>query len=153
MKHKNFDLVAAIIWSVVGVVIMGILVYQIISYVNSTRDVTGEVIRNSEAIADDIAEYSIMKYDGEKIRGSQVRNFIKEQLGDYDEGETAPIYVQVTTIASGTTYTNIYVNKLSFDDIKNFASTRYYIKPEAIFQGKVIKSENKAILGVEFIQQ
>ncbi len=153
MKHKNFDLVAAVIWTVVGVVIMGILVYQIISYVNSTTDVTREVIRNSEDIADGIAEYSIMKYDGEEVRGSQVRNFIKEQLGDYASEETAPIYVKVTTVVSGVTYTNTYVNKQYFNDMKNFASLRYYIKPEAIFKGEVNKSANKAILGVTFVQK
>lgn len=153
MRHKNFDLVAAIIWSVVSVVIIGILIYQLIYYVNSTTDVAREVIKNTEDIADGIAEYSLMKYDGQEVKGSQVRNFIKEQLGDYDTGETAPIYVQVTTAVSGTAYTNSYENKQYFDDMKSFASTRYFIKPEALFRGEVIRTDNKAIMGIQFVQQ
>lgn len=153
MRHKNFDLVATIIWSVVGVIIIGILIYQIVSYVNSTTDVAREVITNTENIADGIAEYSITKYDGQEVRGSQVRNFIKEQLGDYVAGETAPIYVQVSTVVSGTTYTNKYVNKQYFDDIKNFTSARYFIKPEAIFIGEVIRTKNKVLLGINFVQK
>lgn len=96
----------------------------------------------------DIIDGSIMKYDDTKVNGSEVINCIKKQLGDYPVGETAPVYIYVKTSVSENTYTD----KSCFSNITEFTDIRY-IKPTAVFVGKVIKNENKVILGVSFIQQ
>jgi hypothetical protein len=77
-----------------------------------------------------------------------VVNFIKKYLGDYTAAEEAPLYVNVKTSASENTYTN----ETNIADIKNFTDTKY-IKPTAVFEGKVIKNENKVIVGVSFVQK
>ncbi len=153
MKQKNFELVPYILLSVVGVILAGIIICFILANVNSTTDAAGRILDKTEKIAADMEEYSITKYDGEEIRGSEVRNFMKEHLGDYSAAEAAPIYVRVTTVVSGSTYTNTYVNKQYLGDIKNIARMEYFIKPTAYFTGEVVRSANKAILGVSFIQK
>ena len=80
-------------------------------------------------------------------------NFIKKHLGDYTTDEEAPIYVRVTTKTAGGTYDNTYTNSEHLSDIKNFSCTQFYIKPTAWFTAKVVRTENKAILGVVFAQK
>jgi hypothetical protein len=97
---------------------------------------------------DDIKNSGIMKYDGTEVYGSDVVNCIKEILGDYTAGETAPLYVYVKTLSSENTYTN----KGYIVDIKNFTNMRY-IKPTAMFCGEIVKNVNDVIVGINFIQQ
>lgn len=153
MRQKNTDLVVYILWAVFGVILTGMLIYYIMNFVNGTAEATDHVIGASEEIASGYVDYDITKYDTEKVRGSEVVNFIKKNLGDYSATETSSIYVEVITKSMGTNYTNKYVNKDHLTDIKNFSSTRYYIIPTVMFLCEVIKTTNGAILGVKFTQQ
>lgn len=152
MKQKNNDLVPQIFLAVVGVVLVGIIIYYAINSVNSTTRVADAVIANVEQTASDYSEHEILIYDGETIRGSEVVNFIKRRLGDFSSNDTAPIYVEVLTKVSVSTYTHTYKNKECLDDIRNFSNVEYYIKPTALFIGEVIKTENMVIIGVRFTQ-
>ncbi|HPU63950.1 MAG TPA: hypothetical protein PK304_07330 [Mobilitalea sp.] len=153
MKHKNNDFVPQIFLTVVGVILVGIIVYYIMHSVKSTAKIADSVIAGTEKTAVDFEEYDIVKYDGEEIRGSEVINFIKKYLGDYSETEEAPIYAEVITKMSGTTYSNKYINKKHIYDIKNFSDQEHYIKPTAIFIGKVIRNENDVLIGIKFTQK
>jgi type II secretory pathway pseudopilin PulG len=153
MKQKNSDMVMYIFLSVVAVIIVGLIIVFIRNSLNSTMDTANHLINEQEQTTSEIEEYSIMKYDNEEVRGSEVVNFIKKYLGDYSNTETAPIYVKVTTVTSGVTYNNTYTNGGYISDIKNFSSNQYYIKPTAWFTGKVIRTKNKAILGVTFTKK
>lgn len=153
MKHKNNDLVPRIFLAVVGVILVGSIIYYMMNSVESTTDLADKIILNTEKTASEYAEYDITKYDGEEIRGSEVTNFIKKHLGDYDASETAPIYVEVITKNSGSTNINTYYNKTYIEKIKNFSELQHYIKPTAIFKGEVIRNANKVILGVKFTQK
>jgi hypothetical protein len=153
LKQNNSDLTAKIFLSVVAVILVGIIIFFTKSFVNSTTEAADNVVDGTEEIASDYAEYGIKMYDGEEVRGSEVVSFIKKYLGDYTVSETSPYYVQVKTVVSGTTYTNKYVNKQYISNIKTFTSNQYYIKPTAKFSCEVIKSANKAILGVNFTQK
>lgn len=153
MKQKNTDLVTSILLSVFAVILMGIIIYSTKNFFDSTADAADNVTENTQELTIDYEDYDISMYDGEEVRGSEVVNFIKKQLGDYSEIETAPIYTQVKTTVLSVIYTNTYTNNVHISDIKNFSSSEFYIKPTALFIGKVIKSKNKAILGVTFIQK
>lgn len=153
MKQKNSDIVVYILLSVVAVIIVGLIIAFISNSLNSTMDTANHLINKQEQITSEIEEYSIMKYDNEEIRGSEVVNFIKKQLGDYDSSEAAPVYIRVKTVTEGVSYDNTYTNGECIKDIKNFSSRQYYIKPTAWFIGEVVKSENEAILGVVFTQK
>lgn len=153
MKTKKNDLVPYILMTAAGVVILGIIIFYMISHLRSTANATNKIIDNTEQLTAKLADYNITRYDGEELRGSQVRNFIKEHVGDYSESEAAPIYVKVTTVISGIAYTNTYVNKEHIKDIKEFDNAQYYIKPTAWFTCEVIKTANKAIIGVAFTQK
>lgn len=153
MKQNNTDLTAKLFLSVVSVILVGIIIYFTKGFVNSTTEAAGNVVDNTEELASDYAEYEINMYDGEEVRGSEVVSFIKKYLGDYSVSETAPYYVQVKTVTSGTAYTNKYVNKQYIVNIRNFSSNQYYIKPTAKFSCEIVKSTNKAILGINFVQK
>lgn len=153
MKQKNSELIAYILLAVLAVVIIGSIVYMVKGSVDRTSDAAKHILDQSEELAEEMEDYEITKYDGEKIRGDEVVNIIKEQLVGYLVTETAPIYIQVTTVVSGTTYTNIYVNKQHLADIKNFSIPQYFIAKNAYYSYDVVYSVNKAILGVKIVQK
>lgn len=153
LKHKNNDIVPQIFIAVVAVMLTGIVIYYVMNSVKSTSKLADTVLASTEETVIDYTEHDIVMYDGEDIRGSEVVNFIKKHLGDYDVSDQAPIYVNVITKASASVYTHTYTNNKYIDDIKNFSSIEYYIKPTAIFVGEVIRTDNKVIIGVEFTQK
>lgn len=153
MKHKNNDIVAQIFLAVVGVILVGIIIYYTMGSVSSTTRLADNIITNSEKMAVDYDEYEIVKYDCEDIRGSEVVNFIKRQLGDFSATEEPPIYIEVISKASSATYTNKYTNNQYIEQIKNFSIIDRYIKPTAIFAGEVIRTGNDVIIGVKFSQR
>lgn len=153
MRHKNSDIVTWIVMSVVGVVILGFMVYKLSIYLNDTSDATDRILEKAREQVDDMIESEIAMYDGETIRGDELRNLIKEQLGEYSADETAPIYVKVTTVTNGTTYINTYQNKQYISYIKDISSYQYFIKPTAYFKGAINRSTNQAILGITFVQK
>lgn len=153
MRYKNNDLVPQVFIAVVSVILVGILIYYMINSAKSTTRIADTVIANAEETASDYAEYKVSMYDGEDIRGSELVNLIKKELGDYSSSETAPLYVEVVTNYSGTTYIKTHVNNQYIDNIKNFSNTEYYIKPTALFTGEVKRTENRVIIGVKFTQK
>lgn len=153
MKHKNSDLVPKIFLSVVGVILVGIIIYYVMNSVQSTSKLADTILLGTEKTASEYAEYDIVKYNGEEIRGSEVVNFIKKHLGDYDTTEVAPIYVEVVTKIAGSTNINTYNNKEHINDINNFSNMQHYIKPTAIFKGEVIKNANNVIIAVKWTQK
>ena len=152
MKNKNNDLVPQIFLAVVGVIFVGMIIYYIVSSVKGSWGLADTLISNIESTASDYTELEITMYDGEEIRGSELVNFIKKQLGDYYASEIAPIYVEVVTNTKDGTYTTSYINSEHIDSIKSFSNQRY-IKPTAKFAGKVIRTKNKVIVGVKFTQR
>jgi ABC-type lipoprotein release transport system permease subunit len=153
MKHKNNDLVPQIFLAVVGVILVGIIIYYVMNSVQNTTKLADTILLNTESTISNYTEYDIVKYDCEEIRGSEVTNFIRKNLGDYDVTETAPIYVEVITMLSGLPISNTYRNKEHIENVKNFSSIQYYIKPTAIFEGEVLRNANKVILGIKFTQK
>jgi len=153
LKYKNNDIVPHIFIAVVGVILTGIIIYYVMISVDSTTRLADSVLSSTEEIAIGYEEHDIVIYDGEDIRGSEVVNFIKKHLGDYMPSDTAPIYVEVVTKDSSSVYVHTYTNNQHLDDIKNFSSIEYYIKPTAIFTGEVVRTENKVIIGVRFCQK
>jgi membrane-associated HD superfamily phosphohydrolase len=114
---------------------------------------SGKIAEKSIKAAEDFDEYEFTKYEDEEITGSQVVNYIKEQLGDYTAVETAPIYVRVISMVSGIRYSNDYWNKSRIKDIRNVSVVENFIKPTAHFTCEVLRSENKVILGICFTQK
>lgn len=153
MKHKNNDLVPQIFLAVVGVILVGIIIQYLMNSVQSTTKLADTILLGTETLVSEYSEYDISKYDSEYIKGSELTNFIKKNLGNYEMTEKAPIYVEVITKNSGSTRSNIYKNKQHIDNIKNFSNMQYYIKPTAIFKGEVIRNANKVMLGVKFTQK
>lgn len=131
-----------------AIIITCILVWIGFSTANIAKSISGSAITQMGDLNNDIKDGDIMAYDGTDVYGSEVINFIKKQLGDYPNGQNAPIYINVQTIVSNNTYTN----NVYFDNIKNFTDS-HYIKPTAVFSAHVVKNTNKVIVGVTFNQK
>ncbi len=153
MKHKNSDLPAYWILTLLGVILVAAMVLYIKLFFDSTRKPMDQIIDSTAAMANELLEREITMYEGEEIKGSEVVNYIKRNLGDYTSAETAPIFVRVKTAFAGTAYTNDYTNKAHIRDIRNVSAMEYFIKPTAYFSCEIIRSENKVVLGVSFIQR
>lgn len=153
MKHKNSELPANALLALFAVVTVACIILYIKLNLDAYKNSADSIIENTDEMSTDYDEYDMTMYDGEELRGSQVVNYIKKNLGDYSSEETAPIYVRVVTKTSGSEYTNDYMNKEHMKDIKNISETEYYIKPTAYFDAEVIRSENKVILGICFTQK
>ena len=152
MKAKNNDLVPQIFLGVVGVILVGIIVFYIANSINGTTRVADILIADTQELASEYAEHDLEVYNGETVRGSEVVNFIKKKLGDYSSSEAAPLYVELVTSYSGTTYRKTYINNEYIDDIRNFSSNEFYIKPTALFACEVIRNNNRVIIGMKFTQ-
>jgi hypothetical protein len=153
VKQKYTDLTARILLSVFGVILVGITIYYTKNFYHTTSTAAKNMIKGTEEFAEVYTDYDINQYDGEEVRGSEVINLIKKNLGDYTSPETAPLYVYVETVISGVRYKNKYLDNAHLNDIKNFSKPDFYIRPTAFFDCKVVKSKNKAILGINFIQK
>lgn len=96
----------------------------------------------------DLKESELTKYDGVKVSGSDVRNFIKKQVGHYDETEEAPVTVCVTT----TKGTFSFINTEYLLNIKKQEDKRY-ISPIHNFICSVVRDENDVISKILFSEQ
>jgi hypothetical protein len=153
VKHKNSDLPSYWILAVFGIVITAAIILYVKGFFDNTKRSTDDLIESTTGVVEEFSEYEITMYEDEELQGSQVRNYIKRNLGDYTTTETAPFYVRVKTVVSGTNYIHDYVNKVHIKDIKNVSAVEYFIKPTAYFYCEVIRSENKVILGISFSQK
>ena len=152
-QHKMNDILGYIIMGSFGIILLGCIIYFVFSSFQDTQASADVLIEKTSKILSDSEDADIKMMDDTSVRGDEVIYFIKTQLGDYEVSEEAPIYVKVTTVNTGVTYTNTYTNNAYHGDITNFSSLQYYIKPTAYYCCKVVKSANKAILGVTFIQE
>lgn len=96
----------------------------------------------------DLSEQPITRFDEVAVMGSDVVNFMKQQLGSYKEGEEAPLYITIHTDTLGATYNN----KTYLSEVRDFNSSRY-INPTESFVGEVVEDDNDVIVGVIFNQE
>lgn len=139
--------------AVFSVVIIACIIIYIKNFYDDTKRASDKVIDHSKDIAEDFDDYEFTIYEDQELKGSEVVNFIKEQLGDYSVAENAPYYVHVNTVVSGVSYSNEYVNKVHIKDIRNISALNYFIKPTAYFYCEIIRTKNKVILGIRFTQK
>lgn len=96
----------------------------------------------------ELEEAQITKFDGVCVTGSDVINFIKRQLSQYDIEECAPVYIQVNR----NRLQSIYKNKGCMKEIRQVSSAAY-IHPLSKFEGAVVRDDNDVIVGIVFDEQ
>ncbi len=96
----------------------------------------------------ELSESDLTMYDGIEIKGSDVINFIKKNLGSYDATEQADCHIRVITAVSD----NTYINGSYISDIQNFSST-FFINQEALFRCDITRDANDVIVGIDFAQR
>lgn len=96
----------------------------------------------------ELTQSDIMKYDGLEVSGSDVINFIKKYLGDYEKEESGPFSI---VIEKGS-HVDLHKNNEFIHLIANFANG-YYIKPTSKFMGNVEKNANSVIVSVKFTRK
>jgi len=147
MKVNHIDIVVKILILAAATIITCVIVAVGMSAMNTAQDISETAISHMNSLNNEMADGDIKMYDDIYVSGSEVTNFIKKYLGDYEFPEVAPLHVYVKTNISE----NTYVNGSSISKIKSFADTAY-IKPTAKFLGNVLKNDNDVIVGISFIQ-
>lgn len=110
-----------------------------------TIDLTRDKLERYNRI---IEESDITMYNGEDVDGAMVLNIIKQYLGEYETGDTAPIYFYIKTSTSE----NTYYNSSSISSMQDFSSDKW-IKPVSKFACTVVRDDNKVIIGISFVQK
>lgn len=148
LKINNLSDVTKILIIAAATIITCIIVGIGFSALHIAKQLSSNTIDDMVSLNHDLIDNDIKMFDATEVTGSDVINFIKKQLGDYEVGETAPLYITIKSNISEYNHTN----KEHIESIRDFRHM-YYIKPTAIFKGEVIKNENEVILGVSFIQK
>jgi hypothetical protein len=112
------------------------------------KDTSDTAIEKINDFNNELSESELTMYDGINVKGSDVVNFIKKNLGSFDATEQAKQYVRVVTTASDSTYWN----ERYIEDIQNFSST-LFINQEALFRCDVTRDANDVIIGIIFVQR
>jgi hypothetical protein len=115
---------------------------------NTARQISNTAIGQMSELNSELKDSGIMQYNKEQVKGSEVINFIKKYLGDYETPDIAPVYVYVHTDKAE----NTYYNGDCLTNIRDFTNPAF-IKPNALFLGDVDKNENGVVVGVRFMQQ
>jgi hypothetical protein len=147
MKTNHMHIISEILLLVAVTIITCVLVFLGFNALNSAKSLSKIATDQIIELNNELKDGEIKKYDDIDVDGSEVINCIKKYLGDYESPDIAPIYVYVKTNLSE----NTYANKSSISKTTNFTDTAY-IKPKAIFHGKVLKNKNAVIVGISFIQ-
>lgn len=111
----------------------------------SAQELNKTAMTQMQNLNESLQDSDIKKYDMIEVYGSDVVNCIKKYLGDYESGETAPIYIYVKTRLKENTYTN----GTQIQNVQNFSHANY-IKPTEVLTGEVDKNQNDVILGIRF---
>lgn len=119
-----------------------------LSAMRTARNLNETAVAQMIALNNDLKDSDLKQFDDLEVHGSEVVNLIRKELGDYGDGETAPIYIYVKTSAKENTYTN----GSQVRNLQNFTHENY-IKPTALFLGELDVNENDVILGVRFTQK
>lgn len=129
---------------IITCILIGIGIYM----ADSSKRAASDVNIQLTSYYNEIYEADIMKYDRLEVTGSDVVNFIKKHLGDYNSSETGPFTIKIVTNIGQVNHTN----SSNIDYITNFTHA-YYIKPTASFKGYVTKNQNGVITEIKFQQQ
>ena len=111
-------------------------------------DTSDTALKKLQQFNKELSESDFTMYDGMDVKGSDVVNYIKENLGSYDASDSASFYVHVVTATNDSTYRN----GSSIPDIQNFSSA-LWIKPTAVFRCNIIRDANDMIIGVSYTQR
>lgn len=125
-----------------------VLVALGLSTMRSARNLNDTAMAQIIELNNELKDSDMKRFNGIEVYGSEVVNLIRKELGDYDDGESAPIYIRIISSTSDYTYTN----GSQIKNLQNFTHERY-IKPTAVFIGNVDINENDVILGIRFTQK
>jgi len=148
MKTNHITDVTKIMILAAATLITCILVAIGLTTMRSARNLNETAITKMITLNNDLKDSGIKQFDNIEVYGSEVVNLIRKELGDYGDGENAPIYIYVKT----STKENTYTNGSQVKNLRNFTHENY-IKPTALFLGELDVNSNDVILGVRFTQK
>ncbi|MBO5197366.1 MAG: hypothetical protein J6B85_02425 [Lachnospiraceae bacterium] len=96
----------------------------------------------------ELSEEGLSRYDGAEVRGSDIINLIRRELGAYGKGESSDVSIKVKTGISE----YVYRNGEYLAQLREYGNDRY-INPMAAFAGEVLRDENDVITCISFSQR
>lgn len=137
-----------IIYLAVSISITIIVVFSIMRASDTAQVISNFSISAISQMERDVLNWDLMQYDQKELMGSEVLNFVKRQLGEYEADKESDLYIRVVTIFGDYTY----VNNESIPLMKDISSS-HYINPMVKFQGMIEENTNDVIVGIKFTYQ
>ena len=139
---NRFFLIAA------GLIITAGLIFVSFRMADIGTVTANQIIEEYMGFEKNMENSEILKYDGMRVSGSDVINFLHKYLGQnsigHDENMRITIVKDCVSIS--------YQTREEIREIYNFSHVSY-IDPTAFFQGSVSQNQNGVITEVCFVQQ
>ncbi len=148
MKIGNIDVAYKLLILAATTIITCIVIGIGFIVANNAKSIGNTTIDKLNELNKELIESDIQMYDGLTITGSDVVNFTKKELSNYNTLEIAPYSIIITTSSRSTTHNN-NSNLTKLNDFTN----SMYCNPLKKFMGQVNKNENDVIISITFVQQ
>lgn len=148
MKIGNIDVAYKLLILAATTIITCIVIGIGFIIANNAKSIGNTTIDKLNSLNKELMESDIEMYDGLVITGSDVVNYTKKQLSNYNSQEIAPYTIIITSNSTTTTHKN-NTNLSSLSDFTN----SMYCNPLKKFKGSVTKNNNDVILSITFTQQ
>jgi len=148
MKTGNIDVAYKLLILAATTIITCIVIGIGFIAANNAKSIGNTTIDKLNSLNKELMESDIEMYDGLIITGSDVVNYTKKELGNYNSLEVAPYSIIITTNSTTTTHNN----NSNLSNLSDFTNSMY-CNPMKKFKGKVNKNNNDVILNITFIQQ
>lgn len=129
-----------ILYSAVGLVITVALIYAAVGLLDRSKRLADAISREQDRELKAFSEYSITKYDGYKISGSQVIGYVKSLVSTY--GTTVEITTETATFSVS--------DSSLFGALRDIDSI-YYVNPLKMYECSVVRDVNDAITEVQIV--
>lgn len=140
MKTNHEDAWKFILFAVAGIIVLGFIVIAF-NIVRDGKQGTNSTISQFNSVTGQYADVKRENYDGLEVKGSSLRELIKEEV------RLGEIEIQYKTNASGATGITASATTLNVT-----RGSEQYINPYAYFIGEVIRDENGVVETLLFTQ-
>lgn len=144
-RRNAIDIAARALLIGASVAITAVLVSIGVMQLGRAKSLASVVTQEMLELETRISESDVMRYDGVKVTGSDVKNFCRRYLGYCENANDAEFTVTVSDAQGVRNGADRYFADRLCDD-----GDRYYVRPGATYKCRVVRNENNVITEVCF---
>lgn len=144
VRRNRLDIAPQALLLSVGVILSVILISIMVIQFEQARKLADAVSENMLAVTEEISNSDVMRLDGEKVTGADVRNFCKRYLLRSEGPERVAVVKGAASV--------FYSEYEECSDMKD-ATSPNYVDPTDLYICEVSRNANGVITEVKFIYQ